>query len=381
MKKTLIISAAAATIGLCASAQAIESPSFGDNWYLGFDGGVTTPLTHHPFFKSMKPVVGVSLEKKLTPTFAIGAEGQFAINTSKWKGRIPSKTAFDDSYVGLYGAVDLFNLFGGYPGYVRPFNIEAVAGAGWGHVYLQAPNRDHNYFATKAGLNFNFNVSDVVTLAVSPSVYWDMSDAGVAHTSAAYNANKATFNITAGVKVRLGGNGFQVVTPYNQAEVDALNGQVNDLRAQLDNALESDAAWQAKADALAAELKACQEKPATVVKEVQVDNQYNSVRFVFYRIGSSTITADQKPNVEMIADYMKHHPEATVVVKGYASKDGNLDFNIKLAQKRAESVKNMLVNVYKIKADRIKAEGEGIGNMFEEESWNRVSICTIEEAQ
>lgn len=329
----------------------------------------------------MKPVVGLSLQKQITPTFAIGTEGQFAINTSKWNGRIPSRTAFDDSYVGMYGAVDLFNLFGGYPGYTRPFNIEAVAGAGWGHVFLQKPNEDHNYFATKAGLNFNFNVSNVVTIAVSPSVYWDMSDAGVSQTSAAYNANKATFNLTAGVKVRLGGDGFPVVTPYNQAEIDALNGQINDLRSQLDVALAGDAAWQAKADALAAELKACQEKPATVVKEVEVDNHYNSVRFVFYRIGSSAITADQRPNVEMIADYLKSHPEATVVIKGYASKDGNLDYNIKLAQKRAESVKNMLVNTYKIKADRIQAEGEGIGEMFDEESWNRVSICTIEQAK
>ena len=113
-----------------------------------------------------------------------------------------------------------------------------------------------------------------------------------------------------------------------------------------------------------------------VVKEVS--NQYNSVRFVFFRIGSSTITADQMPNVEMIADYMKNHPQSKVVIKGYASKDGNLDFNIKLAQRRAESVKTALVNKYKIAASRITAKGEGIGNMFEEESWNRVSICTLE---
>lgn len=80
----------------------------------------------------------------------------------------------------------------------------------------------------------------------------------------------------------------------------------------------------------------------------------------------------------MIADYMKNHPQSKVVIKGYASKDGNLDFNIKLAERRAESVKTALVKRYKIAASRITAEGEGIGNMFEEESWNRVSICTLE---
>ena len=78
---------------------------------------------------------------------------------------------------------------------------------------------------------------------------------------------------------------------------------------------------------------------------------------------------------------MKSHPNAKVVVKGYASKDGNYDFNIKLAANRAESVKKMLISKYGIPADRITAEGEGIGNMFDEESWNRVSICTLEQGK
>lgn len=82
----------------------------------------------------------------------------------------------------------------------------------------------------------------------------------------------------------------------------------------------------------------------------------------------------------MIADYMKNHPDSKVVIKGYASQDGNLDFNIRLAKNRAEAVKEALIKKYKISADRIQAEGRGIGHMFEEESWNRVSICTLESA-
>lgn len=376
MKKTLLLSAVSLS-ALCASAQAIEAPSFWQNWSVGIEGGVTTPLNHHPFFGSMKPVIGINVDKQITPAFAIGAEGQFAVNTSKWKGRIPSTTAFDDSYVGLYGAVDLFNLFGGYKGYTRPFSIEAVAGAGWGHMYINEPRaKDHNYFATKAGVNFNFNVSPEVTINVSPSVYWDMSDSHVKQSSAAYNASKATFNIQAGVTYHFGGTQFAVVTPMNYAEIDALNGQINDLRGQLQAETQNAQAYASKAEALAARLAQCESRP--VQTETITNNQYSTVRYVFYKIGSSTITSDQKPNVEQIADYLKSHPKAVVVIKGYASKDGNLDFNIKLAQKRAESVKNMLVKTYKIKADRIKAEGQGIGEMFDQESWNRVSICTIE---
>lgn len=378
--KSFILAAAVAAGALTASAQYAEGPRFIDNWSVGVQGGVTTPLTHHAFFGSMRPVVGLTIDKQLTPVFGIGAEGYFGINTSSWKGRTLSKTAFDDSYVGLFGTADLFNLFGGYDGTVRPFTIEAVAGAGWGHMYETAIP-DHNYFATRAGLNFNFNVGEYLTLNVSPSVYWDMSDGGAEQSSASYNANRATFNVMAGVTYHFGGNGFKVVRPYDQAEIDALNGQINDLRAATQAAVAANAALQDENAVLAAQIVALQNAPVPVVKEVQENNYLNSVRYVFFKIGSSTITADQRPNVEMIADYMKDHPQSTVVIKGYASQDGNAEFNEKLAQKRAESVKNMLVKTYKINADRITAEGEGIGHMFEQESWNRVSICTINSQQ
>lgn len=42
---------------------------------------------------------------------------------------------------------------------------------------------------------------------------------------------------------------------------------------------------------------------------------------------------------------------------------------------------NLLVKKYRISADRITAKGQGIGNMFSEADWNRVSICTIEEGK
>lgn len=81
----------------------------------------------------------------------------------------------------------------------------------------------------------------------------------------------------------------------------------------------------------------------------------------------------------MVAAYLKDQPKSKVVIKGYASPDGNLEFNKKLAAARAESVKTMLINKYHIAADRITAQGEGVGEMFSENNWNRVSICTLEE--
>ena len=377
MKNILLTSALALGAVATASAQqAIETPKFGDNWSLGIKGGVTTPMSHSAFFGGMRPVVGLDLSKKISPVFKVGAEGNFAINTSTENGRGPrSKTAFDDSYVGAYGAVNLFNLFGGYPGSTRPFDMELQAGAGWGHRFETAIH-DINYFGTKVGLNFNFNVSDYVTVSVSPSFLWDMTSSPVEQSTASYNKNRANFNLMAGVAYNFGGNGFEVVKPYNQAEIDELNSQINALRGSLDGSEAANARLKAQNDALAGELEKLRNQPPKVVKEVK--NNLESVRYVFFKLGSSAIGADQQPNVEMIAAYLNNHPGSKVVIKGYASKDGPEDVNIRLANQRAQSVKDALMKRYKIPASRIVAEGNGIGEMFEEESWNRVAICILE---
>ncbi len=374
MKKTLLAAVALASLTTAATtAQVVETPKFFDNVYIGVDGGVTTPLSHHPFFGSMRGATGLYIGKQITPVFGAGVESMFGINTSSWNNMLRSSTAFDNSYVGVYGTIDLFNLFGGYQCEVRPFTIEAQAGAGWGHYYRTA-EPDWNFFATKVGLNFKFNVNEHLALAVRPSVGWNMNhDFGQSTTG--YNVNQAAFNLMASVSYRFG-DGFKCVEPYNAAEVAALNQQINDLRGSLDASMANAAEWQAAADALALQLDSCVNAEPKVVKEVK--NEYNSVRFVFFRNGSHVITADQMPNVTMIADYMKNHPNSKVVIKGYASQDGNLDFNIRLAKNRAGAVKDALIKRYKISADRIQAEGEGIGHMFDEQSWNRVSICTLE---
>lgn len=377
MKKTILAASLALLAGCgIASAQAVEQPKIYDNISIGVDGGVITPMHGSAFFGSMRGATGINIGKQITPVFGVGVESLFGINTSSWKGYTHSSTAFDNSYVGAYASADLFNLFGGYRCGRRPFTIEAVLGAGWGHNYLNSgAGWDYNYFATRAGLNFNFNVTDHLTIAVKPLVLWNMNGA-FSQSSVGYDINKATFGLLAGVKYTFG-DGFECVRPYDQAQVDALNGEINTLRGQLDTADASAAALQARADALQAQLDSCQNREPQVVHEVS--NKYNSVRFVFFRIGSSRITADQMPNVTMIADYMNNHPNSKVVIKGYASRDGNYDFNLRLAQSRAEAVKEALMQRYRIPASRIVAQGEGIGNMFEEESWNRVSICTLEQ--
>ena len=379
--KKILLTACLAGATLIASAEAYERPSLCEGWSLGITAGAATPLKGHSFFTNMRPSLGLVLDKKLTPAFSIGAEGLFGINTSRWNTRhgelAHSSTAFDNSYVGLYGALDFMGLSHSLKS--RVFSMGVQAGAGWGHTFFgKNEGTPQNFFATKAGLFFNFNVCQNFTISIEPSVIYDMSDARQYNSSASYNANYAAFNIQAGFKYHFG-KSFQAVRLYDEAEINALNAQINALRADVAAAVAATAVEAERANALDAALQECLNRKPEVEVVKEVDNRLNTVLDVFFNIGSSVITAAQMPNVERIADYLKSHPNYIVIVKGYASKDGNLDNNIKLAQKRAEAVRTALINKYGIKADRIKAEGAGIGEMFEVESWNRVSVCTLEQ--
>lgn len=87
--KKMIVMAALAMGAMSASAQtAIEEPGFFDNFSIGLDGGVTTPMTHHAFFGNMRGVAGINIYKQVTPAFALGVEGAFGVNTSSWRNRV-----------------------------------------------------------------------------------------------------------------------------------------------------------------------------------------------------------------------------------------------------------------------------------------------------
>ena len=100
---------------------------------------------------------------------------------------------------------------------------------------------------------------------------------------------------------------------------------------------------------------------------------------VTFAQGKTIIAPSQQPNVARIATYMKKYPKSKVIIKGFASPEGSIEVNERIAKARAEAVKAVLVKQYKIDGDRIVAEGEGIGHMFSEPDWNRVSIATIKE--
>jgi outer membrane protein OmpA-like peptidoglycan-associated protein len=372
MKRFLTgLAVCAAVLNVSAQSTAFESNKLTDNWSVGIKAGATTPLTHSAFFGNMRPVFGVNLSKELTPFFGVTGEVMASVNTSE------STTAFDAASLNLLGRANLSNLFCGWKGYTRLFEMEAVAGFGWARYINNGElDDDHNTLISKLGLNFNFNLGEkkAWTIALRPALVYDLKT-GENHLQ--FNSRQAAWEITAGVqyyfKTSNGKHRFAPVKAYDQNEVDGLNAQINNLRSQLNNAnaaldhANKDNAYLKNA------LNECQNQEKT-----QADNSKKSLEaIVSFGQGKTAVASSQMANVERVANYLKENSDATVSINGYASPEGGKAVNERIAAKRAEAVKNLLVNKYGISADRIQAEGQGVGNLFEKASLNRVSICTV----
>ena len=334
MKKRFFFAMALAAVAMVGNAQdAYVGNKFFDNWYMGIKGGGITPTTHSAFWKNMRGTAGIELGKQITPVLGVSFEGLTTVNTSE------SRTAFDALNLGALGKINLNNLFGGYLGKPRLFEVEAIAGIGWGHDFVNSGlGYDKSYMVSRFGTSFNFNLGEAKawTINVRPAIVYQMSG----NRSQILNVNKSAIELLAGVTYHFAssnGKHYQTIqTPYNQAEVETI---------------------------------------------VQNTHSKSLESVITFGQGKATVSADQLPNVERIATYMKNNPSSTVVIKGYASPEGSAEINARIAKQRAEAVKTILINKYKISASRITAEGQGVGEMFSEPDWNRVSIATLNEAE
>ena len=400
MRKTFLTVAAIAAGILGANAQETLSYSkFFDNWQVGVKGGGFSDTHRENFFGNTRATFGAELSKQLTPVFRLGVEGMAYVRPAYTTteptyvmapndGNALMGNFVDYTNVSLVGTVNLGNLFLGYKGAPRKFEVEGFAGLGWYHEYPQgADNRKApivlNGMTSQFGSNLLFNLgqSKAWGIKISPALIYfvdGVENRAESNSQNELNLKNSWTQVTAGVVYRFkGSNGahhFTTATqnPDNSAELGRLRDELNSKNKELSDC-------QRQVNKLQDDLEAARNKKPEVVEKVVTKNKKTLESVVTFRVAKSTIDASQLPNVERIASYLNKYSNAKVSIKGYASPEGNLEKNKQLATARAEAVKNLLVKRYKISADRIQAEGNGIGDMFSEPDWNRVSIANIVE--
>lgn len=370
MKKFFI--SAVLALGMCISnvysqERIVALDSFFDNWY----GGVMAGTIHSPYNKGMKPAFGLEIGKQITPVLAASVQGITGINSTY------SNNAFDDLNITLNGKLNLMNLFLGYKGEPRLFEVEGVFGIGLMHEFFPSAQRakDNNALSARAGASLNFNLGKEKrwTLSVRPA-YLGVVDG----KAEAMFENASRFELMAGVVYSFGRHKgkphMEVREVYGQDYIDTMNDDINDMRRRM-QAMEKDMEEKDKKnEELMAALSECNAK-AKQTEESMPDSFIEPV--VSFRKSSADLEVTQLPNLENMVTYMEKYPELKLELKGYASPEGNAKFNQKLSERRANRVKEILVNKYGIDADRITATGMGIGENFSEPEMNRAVIATF----
>ena len=351
MKKFfLMIMMALFTVSMT-SAQVHEGKMF-DNIYTTVSVSGVLPTTDFQvgtteFRKNWRSEFGIEVGKQVTTLYTTGLEFTAGVNTTG------VKTAFDDMSLLWLHKFNVANAILGYcPDARWDFNV--VGGLGWGHDMVI---RD-NYGVVQTGIEVAYNFNDTWSLIAKPTIEWS-------HVNDGLNVNHSDVGLAVGVSYKFpnvgGGRGF---VPCDE---DFLNSLVNELRADLElkeQALNGQKELNNQLNNQLAELQSHKCAVDTVI----VDNTIApTIGFV---INKAELTSQSDAYLYSIAQAYK---DSELIVKGYADvKTGNPEYNMELSKKRAEVVKNKLIE-YGVTNVSIEALGDTV-QPFADNNMNRVAI-------
>lgn len=343
--KRIILMLALFGVVIGAKAQvAIEDGKLFDNTYVTIQGGVATPLKLSSVFP-INPSATIAVGKWFTPVFGAEIEG------TAWFGSVDSEGHWDwdgtahnfirGSYVGVNGLTNLTNLFRGYNGKPRTFEVSTQVGIGWCHRYT--PNnadKNRNGVGVKTGLDFAFNLGSkkAHTLSVRPAVLWEVAN----HQ---FNRNKAQLYL--GVAYTYHFKNSNGTHYFKTHDIGELNAQINYLRGRLD------------------ECEGREPKVVERIVEKTVDVVSQNTWVVQFAKNSYELTNEAKEVLDAIG-------ENTVVnIVGTASPEGEMEHNKRLSEQRAANVADYL-SKRGVKVNSWVGKGVMIG-----ESTNRLAIVTV----
>lgn len=394
MRKLFLVLVAALTVSASAQEkEVITGHKTFDNWYLGINGGVATPMQkwgNAGFMKGFAPSAGLRLGKNFTTSFGVAIDAN-AYLESDAKSLMKTRTFIDAINVDALGTFNVSNFFGGYLGQPRCVELIALGGIGWSHQFGALSHANGVNSKIALDLAVNLGRSRAVQLYLEPAVIFGLWDNGNMVNALSRHANNykfdsrsGLFQLNLGVNFKFGtSNGtknFAFARLRDQSEIDDLNARINELRDESDSKDRRIARDIRRIAELEDSLEAAKKVKAPVVnkvtKVVTVNNNVLQPTVIFGQ-GKSSVDAAQMASVAMIAKYMKNHPESKILIKGYASPEGNPELNQKLSVARAQSVKDALVSRYGIAASRLTIQGMGATDeLFDELDFNRVATFT-----
>ena len=349
----------------------------GDNWFIQLGAGITAPFVEHRLSdggnasRHMTTVYNVGFGKWFSPYF--GWRLGFMGGSLHWKNDTFNHMKWVNANLDIMW--DMFNSLGNVNS-KRVFSIIPFIGLGGAYTFDYSPAaqaqilRDNGERKTNswtlpvsAGIQLRFRLSQYVDFFAEGRAQFMGDNFNNVAVGAPVDMN---ISCIGGFSFNIGGAGFKSYNPCDYASYIAnLNNQVNDLRGALATTAAALAA--AEAQLPCPEVQQPIEAPKTEVPVMA------TVRF---KINSAKISDEEMVNVYNVAEFMKANPDQKVQICGYADKDtGTSQYNMGLSKRRAEAVRDALVNKYGINPDRLAVNAYGSDKQpYPVNNWNRIVI-------
>ena len=80
---------------------------------------------------------------------------------------------------------------------------------------------------------------------------------------------------------------------------------------------------------------------------------------VKFDFDKSRVREESYSDIKNLADFMQQYPQTTTVVEGHTDSVGTDQYNQRSSERRAEAVRNVLVNEYGVQGNRVNSVGYG----------------------
>lgn len=324
-------------------------------------GDRMAPIMDVSLGKMFNPYIGARLEWTGWNAFGVAPEG------SKFAGgrlRDTEGLHKNDFYLN-YSHVDflwnLSNTLGG-PKESRFWDFVPYVGVGWVNASKDGA-RPSNRLGVNAGVLQQFRLSPSVDILLDVRGMMTAKNTdGVVRANDGYDYDK-TLSASLGLAYNFGRARTEVVVA--PVDLSAYENRINALERDLN-------ASQSRADRLARDLEAEKAKDKTVVNNYTVASNLA----IWFPIGKSTLTEQEKINLGYIADAIKKGPsDKTYTIFGSADKQtGSPVLNQKLSEQRAQVVYDALV-AHGVNANQLRLNPVGDTQAeFNTPILNRVAI-------
>lgn len=390
----------------------LDDYKFGDNWFVGGSVGVTHSMSENTrfgnFFSNERPDINIELGKFFYPQF--GFRFRFGLHPQvgrvNWELAEAAENYYDAGYreISGRGYEDNyhFNIFSGYvDGLInltnifykykesRKFNLIGIIGLGYnytfgfnkkkldywstqGTTYTKPGQPDKhlspypfentgggNYFAAHAGLEGRWKMSDK----------WDiLAEVTFNGTDDLYNGISydrvydTYFDVQVGARYHFkdshGRRRFHYVKHLDQAVVERLSKMVDDENEKLNEA---------------------NNMMPEIIDKINLSEALQTT--ISFYVDRYYITDAQKKNVKAVAKFLETHPDINLIVTGYADIETAYPaYNLRLSQKRAKVVYDMLVEEFNVPTNRLRIDykGDTVQPYETVNEWNRAVIFFLD---